>query len=147
MRRDTCHLELPLFEPESLVRELAFFVRQGTKIGGNGNAENLRLGDHQKCGGVNRSKCARRQHRPLYALLPAFLDEKFEVGEITELWFVHCRLCADGHRLSNLGNHHTDLPRGHLYPRMLRYRENEEEFEAEAGHQHFRLVPRLPTEG
>ena len=95
---------------------------------------------------MNRSQCAGRQHRPLHALLTAFFDERVEVTEITELRFVHRRLCADGQRLSNLGNHHADLARGHLHPGMLRHGEHQAEFEAEAGHEQLRLVPRFPTE-
>ena len=95
---------------------------------------------------MNRSQCARRQHRPLNALLAAFFDERVKVAEIAELRFVHRRLCADGQRLSNLGNHHADLTRGHLHPRMLRHGENHAEFETEAGHEQLRLVSRFPTE-
>ncbi len=95
---------------------------------------------------MNRRQRAGRQHRPLHALLSALLDERVEVGEIAELRFVDGRLRADGQRLSDLRNHHADLPGGHLHPGMFRHREHQRELEAEAGHQHFRLVPRLPTE-
>ena len=95
---------------------------------------------------MNRRQRAGRQHRPLHALLAASFDERVEVSEIAELRLVHRRLRADGQRLSNLRNHHADLARGHLHPRMLRHGEHQAELEAEAGHEQLRLVPRFPTE-
>ena len=88
---------------------------------------------------MNGRKCARRQHGPLYALLSVFLDEDVEVGKVAELRLVHGRLRADRQRLSNLGNHHTDLPCGHLYPGMFRHRVDQPQLEAQSGHEHLGL--------
>lgn len=93
---------------------------------------------------MDRRKSAWGQHRPLHAFLTTLLYERAEVREISELYFVNRRLRANGERLSYLRNYNADLPSGHLYPRMLRDCVHEGELEAETGHQHVRLVSRLP---
>ncbi len=45
--------------------------------------------------------------------------------------------------MADLSNDHADLPSRHLYPRMLCNGVGQKQLEAETGHQHFRLIPRL----
>jgi len=75
-----------------------------------------------------------------------FFDEHLEIGKIPEFGFVDSRLCADRKRLSDLRNHHADLSCRHLHPRMFRHREHQPQLEAQAGHEHLRLVPGLAAE-
>ena len=50
------YFELALFQAEGSIGELAFPAGERTEISGNWDSKHFRFSDHQKRGGVNRSK-------------------------------------------------------------------------------------------
>ena len=89
---------------------------------------------------------ARRQHRPLHALLAAVLHEAGDVGEVPELRLVHRALRADRQGIAHLCDDHADLAGRDLHPRELRDVEHRPELETQAGHQQRGLVSGLAAE-
>ena len=73
--RNARHFELPLFEAKRGERESARLVGQLAVRIGDGNAEDLRLGDDEEGYRMDGGQHAGRKHRPLHALLPAVGDE------------------------------------------------------------------------
>ena len=73
--RDARDFELALFEAEGREGEAARLVGQLAVGVGDGNAEDLRLGDDEEGYGMDGGQHAGRKHRPLHALLAAVGDE------------------------------------------------------------------------
>ncbi len=90
---------------------------------------------------------ARRQNRPLHALLAAVLHEAGDVGEVLEFGLVHRALRADGEGVAHLRDDHTDLAGRYLHPRELLDVEHRPELEAQTRHQQRGLVAGLAPEG
>ena len=91
--------------------------------------------EHEERDRVDRHQRARREHRPLHALLAAAVDELAQVREVAELGLVDAALRADRQRRADLRDHDADLARRHLHPRVLLHREDRPELDAQARHQ------------
>ena len=89
---------------------------------------------------MNRRQSARRENRPLNALLAILCNKGTQIGEVAESGIVPRRLGADGRGFADLRDDNTDLSRGHLHPRMFRYRVKRLELEAQPGHEKVGLV-------
>ena len=87
--RDARDFELPIFEAEGVESQPAGCVGQFPVLIGDGNAEDLRLGDDEESHRVDGRQRAGRKNRPLHALLAALRDEAGNVGEVAERGFVH----------------------------------------------------------
>ena len=90
---------------------------------------------------------AGRLSGPLIFFGPAPSTNARQVGEVAKGFGVDRRLGADGQGLSNLRDDDANLPRRHLHPRMFGDGINQDELEAEPGHQQVRLVSGFSMEG
>ena len=113
----------------------------------DGQAVSLGRGDHQERHRVDRNQAARRQYRSLHALLAAVLEKLAKVGEVAEFRPVDGRLGSGRQPLADLRDHHADLARRHLHPRVFGHQVPRPELEPDARHEQSRLIAGLAVEG
>jgi hypothetical protein len=96
---------------------------------------------------MDRRERARRQPRPLHALLAARVEEAADVAEVAEFRPVRRALGADRQRCADLRDHEVDPARGNLHPGVLADRVDRPQLEAESRHQQVVLEAGLAVHG
>jgi hypothetical protein len=95
---------------------------------------------------VDRRERARRQHRPLHALLASVGEKLADVAKVSVGVVIHGALRADRERLAHLRDHDADLARGNLHPRVLVHPVDRPQTESPSRHEEVGLISRLARE-
>ena len=123
LRHDTHQFQLFRLESDGCGGEAAILADLAAQLGRDGQAVDLAARNHQEADGMDGHERARRQHRPLYTLLPAPGHKVSQVGEVAELLVKDRGLGADGQRLAeklpSIGDTESSLRLGaQLWSRM-----------------------------